>query len=175
MGRLWRARHMATIAQQSRIEQLDTFVLESIKDLFATMLNWTPVPGGHSRDFEPHPFELNEVNGCIGFGGAMTGSIFLSCPESLTMAMARTILGHDYPHGSRELSDVVGELTNMLAGGCKSRLCDHDCPVVMSIPNVIRGKLIRAASKDVKFMLQHEFALPIIGESFKVITLGKFE
>lgn len=45
----------------------------------------------------------------------------------------------------------------------------------MSIPNVIRGKLIRAASKDVKFMLQHEFVLPIVGESFKVITLGKFE
>lgn len=166
---------MATIAQQSRIEQLDTFVLESVKDLCATMLNWTPEPGAHACDFHPRPFALNEVNGCIGFGGAMTGSIFFSCPESLTMAMARTILGHDYPRGAREVSDVVGELTNMLAGGCKSRLCDQECPVVMSIPNVIRGTLIRVAIKNVAFMLQHEFALPIIGESFKVITLGKFE
>jgi hypothetical protein len=63
----------------------------------------------------------------------------------------------------------------MLAGGCKSRLCDHDCSVVMSIPNIIRGKLIRAASKDVRFMLQRQFVEPIAGENFKVIALGKFE
>ena len=166
---------MVTIAQQSRIEQLDTFVIESVKDVYATMLNWSPEPEPRTPDAEPRPFELKEVNGCIGFGGAMTGSIFLSCSERLTIEMARTILDHEYPPGSRELSDVIGELTNMLAGGCKSRLCDHDCPVVMSIPNVIRGKLIRAASKDVKFMVQHNFSLPMIGESFKVITLGKFE
>ena len=166
---------MVTIAQQSKIEQLDTFVIESIRDVCATMLNWSPEIGPRTPDATPHPFELKEVNGCIGFGGRMTGSIFFSCSEKLIREMARTILGHEYPPGARELSDVVGELTNMLAGGCKSRLCDHDCPVVMSIPNVIRGKLIRAASKDVKFMLQHEFVLPIVGESFKVITLGKFE
>lgn len=140
-----------------------------------TMLNWSCEADQLSSDFHPRPFELNEVNGCVGFGGALTGSIFLSCPEPIILTMARTILGQEYPPGARELSEVVAELTNMLAGGCKSRLCDHDCPVVMSIPNVIRGKLIRAGSKDVRFLLQHQFTVPAIGQGFKVITLGKFE
>lgn len=166
---------MATLAQQNRLEQLDTFVLESLKDVCATMLGWTATAVTTNKESAPRPFELNEINGCIGFGGALTGSIFLSCPEKLAVEMARAILGHEYGVGARELSEVVAELTNMLAGGCKSRLCDHQCPVVMSIPNVIRGKFIRAASKDVRFMLQHEFTVPIFGETFKVITLGKFE
>jgi CheY-specific phosphatase CheX len=166
---------VTTTSQQSRIEQLDVFVVEAVKEVCNTMLSWSPVPEPAANDGSPQAFELKEVNGSVGFGGALTGTIFLSCSEKLVSEMAKAILGQDYPPGSRELSDVIGELANMLAGGCKSRLCDHDCPVVMSIPNVIRGKMIRASSKDVKFMLQHHFTLPMIGESFKVITLGKFE
>ncbi len=164
-----------TSTQQSRLEQLDTFVVEAVKDVCTTMLNWSPTfdPGVHEAN--PRAFELGEVNGAIGFGGQLTGTIFLSCSEKLVREMAKTILGQEFPPGAREISDVAAELTNMLAGGCKSRLCDHDCSVVMSIPNVIRGKFIKAASKDVRFMLQHQFSLPMIGESFTVSTLGKFE
>lgn len=163
-----------TTGQQSKLEQLDAFVVDSVKDVCSTMLNWSPTLSPGPLEASPRAFELNEVNGAIGFGGQLTGTIFFSCTENLIREMARVILGHDYAPGARELSDVAGEITNMLAGGCKSRLCDHDCPVVMSIPNVIRGKFIKAASRDVKFMLQHQFSLPMNGESFKVITIGKF-
>ena len=98
---------MVTIAQQSKIEQLDTFVIESIRDVCATMLNWVPETGPRTPDATPHPFERKEVNGCIGFGGRMTGSIFFSCSEKLTREMAHAILGHEYPPGARELSDVA--------------------------------------------------------------------
>lgn len=166
---------MAVPATQSRLEQLDAFIVEAANDVCSTMLNWPAGDTVREGDGQPGPFELHQINGCIGFGGKMTGSLFLSCSENLAVHMARAILGAELSAGTREVSDVVGELTNMLAGGCKSRLCDHDCGVVMSIPNVIRGKLIRAASKDVKFMLQRQFAVPIQGESFKVIALGKFD
>lgn len=127
---------MVTIEQQSKIEQLDTFVIESIKDVCATMLNWSPEIGLRTPDATPHPFELKEVNGCIGFGGRMTGSIFFSCSEKLTREMAHAILGQEYPSGSRELSDVVGELTNMLAGaanpGCVITIVPSSCRYPMS-------------------------------------------
>lgn len=166
---------MPVSVTQSRLEQLDSFIIESVKDVCSTMLDWPVGPAARDGDGQPGPFELHQINGCIGFGGKMTGSLFFSCSENLASQMARNILGVEVAAGSREASDVVGELTNMLAGGCKSRLCDHDCAVVMSIPNIIRGKLIRAASKDVKFMLQRQFTVPIQGESFKVIALGKFD
>lgn len=166
---------MAMPVTQARLELLDAFVVESAKEVCATMLNWTVDCVEHEATLVPKPFELDHLNGCIGFGGQLTGSIFLSCSDELGAAMAKAILGGDYPQGAREIMDVIGELTNMLAGGCKSRLCDSQCNVVMSIPNLIRGKLIRASSKDVKFMLQREFTAPIDGASFKVIALGKFE
>ena len=166
---------MATAVLESRLQQLDSFLIESVRDVCSTMLSWPVDSGTLEGDGQPGPFELHQVNGCIGFGGKLTGSLFLSCSDNLAVQMARVILGTEFPAGAREVSDVVGELTNMLAGGCKSRLCDNDCNVVMSIPNIIRGKLIRAASKDVKFMLQRQFAMPILGENLKVIALGKFD
>ena len=36
---------------------------------------------------------------------------------------------------------------------------DPQCPVVMSIPNIVRGQ----ASRDIKFMLKSDFALTITG------------
>ena len=77
--------------------------------------------------------------------------------------------------GEREISDVVGELTNMLAGGCKSRLCDQGCPVAISIPNIIRGESVRAAGKNISFTLSREFRIPDLGESLRIIVIGKFE
>lgn len=164
---------MSTLSLQSRIDQLDTFVVESARDVCSTMLNWSVTTSDPVSMTSPVSFELGTINGSIGFGGKLTGSIFLSCDEKTAQMMARAIMGHDA--GATEVSDVIAELTNMLAGGCKSRLCDHDCTVVMSIPNIIRGKAIRAASRDVKFMLKRDFGVSISGETFQVIILGKFE
>jgi CheY-specific phosphatase CheX len=167
---------MATLSSlQSRIDQIDGFLVESVKDVCSTMLSWTATeaPGGLT---DPAAFQLGAVSGCIGFAGGMTGSIFLSCSDALAEAMARTILGGGGVPHPQDVSDVVAELTNMLAGGCKSRLCDQECPVVMSIPNIIRGQAIRAFSRDITFMLKREFSLSISGgEKLQVIILGKFD
>jgi len=166
---------MPTTARQPRLEQLDAFVIESVKEVCSTMLGWRVDSAGPCGDGHPAPFQLREFNGTIGFGGCCTGSIFLSCSESLVLQMARRVLGSDRSPDPHELCDVVGELSSMIAGGCKSRLSDVDCSVLVSNPNVIRGKLIRASSRDVKFVLQRQFTVPIQGESFNVIMLGKFD
>ncbi len=166
---------MATLSLQSRIEQIDGFLVESVKDVCSTMLGWAATEVATTPGQDPASFGLQAINGCIGFGGRMNGSIFLSCTEGLAVLMAKTIMGTESPT-AHDLSDVVSELTNMLAGGCKSRLCDHDCPVVMSIPNIIRGQAIRATSRSIEFMLKREFSLSITREEqLQVIILGKFE
>jgi len=166
---------MSTLPLQSRIDQLDEFVVEAVKDVCFTMLGWSVTESPTDEDSHvPASFELGAINGCIGFGGQLTGSIFLCCQEGTAAQMARVILGGENPN-NQDISDVVAELTNMLAGGCKSRLCDHNCQVVMSIPNVVRGRAIRAASRDIKFMLKREFAVSISGERLQVIALGKFD
>ena len=44
------------------------------------------------------------------------------------------------------VNDAVGELTNMLAGMIKSRLCDKGVTCVISIPAVVRGQSFRIDS-----------------------------
>jgi CheY-specific phosphatase CheX len=166
---------MATPTQQSQVEQLDSFVIESIEDVFSTLLNWSVKPLAAQDSQEPAPFELLEVNGCIGFCGKLTGSVFFSCSNRLAMQMAQVILGPDSPIRTGDLAEVVGKLTNMLAGGCKSRLGDCSCPVALSIPTIICGKRLYAASKDVRFLIQRPFLVPRFAEEIKVITAGKFD
>ena len=166
---------MTILSTQPQVDQLDSFIIESTRDVFSTMLSWEVNEVPLESNGQPATFAMLEYTGCIGLAGKMTGSLFFSCSEQLAKRAAGVILGADVASDPHQISDVVGELTNMLAGGCKSRLCDHECPVVMSIPNIIRGNAIRASSRDVKFMLQRRFDVTIVGESFQVIALGKFE
>ena len=44
------------------------------------------------------------------------------------------------PETNELVNDVIGELTNMIAGGLKSAYCDAGYPCSISIPTIIRGK-----------------------------------
>ena len=41
--------------------------------------------------------------------------------------------------GENEVNDVIGEASNMVAGGLKSWLCDSGADCAMSTPAIIRG------------------------------------
>jgi chemotaxis protein CheX len=47
------------------------------------------------------------------------------------------------------VNDVVGEATNMLAGGLKSWLCDAGASCAVSTPAIIRGAFAVEAMPDV--------------------------
>jgi CheY-specific phosphatase CheX len=166
---------MATLSLQSQIHQIDAFIVESTKDVCSTMLGWEVTESPVQTSENNGNFTLNTVNGSIGFAGGLTGSIFFCADDALAQRMARVIIGGEQAPSSQDVSDVVAELTNMLAGGCKSRLCDHKCPVVMSIPNIIRGRVIRASSRGIRFVHKRDFAISGTGEVFQVIVLGKFD
>lgn len=117
------------------VEAIDKYLVEVTRGVFSTMLNQQVQPAPPAPDHgKPGALELPGINGAIGFGGKVTGTLFFSAPEETAQKMAEIILGGLCEVGPRETSDVVGEITNMLAGGCKSRLCDAGYPVVMSIP-----------------------------------------
>ena len=153
-------------------DKLDQFVTAATEHVFATMVDWkVTTSNAQEGSGEPQPFSLMSINGSIGFGGKMTGSLFLSASDSLAGDIARQILGDTA--GPTEVSDVIGEMTNMLAGSCKSRLCDAGYTVVMSIPNVIRGTRLWASSRDVQFIVRRTFSVPGKADDFQVVLLGK--
>jgi chemotaxis protein CheX len=107
-------------------------------DVFQTMLsiNVTAVSDGQPPKFP------ERVTGSVGFGGdTVTGGVYLNLSSGLASQIAAAMLGlpPDEAIGEAEVNDVIGECTNMLAGGLKSALCDSGCSCAVSTPAIIRG------------------------------------
>ena len=114
------------------------FLNGHLVDVFDTMLSMkaTPVPDGQLPAF------AERMTGSVGFGGsAVTGAVYLHLSADFANQIAAKMLGlpPEEKLGENDVNDVVGECTNMLAGGLKSAFCDkgHECAV--STPAIIRG------------------------------------
>lgn len=114
------------------------FLNGHLMDVFQTMLSLTatPLPEG------PPPNFAERTTGSVGFAGdSVTGAVYLHLSAEFADQIAATMLGMspEEKPGETDVNDVIGECTNMLAGGLKSALCDkgHECAV--STPAIIRG------------------------------------
>jgi chemotaxis protein CheX len=126
---------MSTQTQPLDIRQ---FFTKHFIEVFETMLSLPAevLPGASPPHF------TTRVTGSVGFGGdKVSGAVYLhlSAPFAGQCASAMLGLPPEELQAEAEVNDVVGEMTNMLAGGLKSCLCDagYDCAV--STPAIIRG------------------------------------
>ena len=87
------------------------------------------------------------ISGTIGLGGSYNGTemrakLSLIFSESLAQRIFRSMMMMDEstPVDMAELRDVVGELTNMTAGGAKTILSDEGFKLSLSLPTVAVGQ-----------------------------------
>jgi chemotaxis protein CheX len=91
------------------------------------------------EDDKKAPFE---VSGIIGLTGPVQGSIVISMPMALARELtARMLDERDSERCStRDISDCIGELSNIAAGNVLSRLDPRKASgAQMSLPNVVMG------------------------------------
>jgi len=122
------------------IQQLDlkSIAVNSTKQVFQTMLS---MPIDVAASTSDSPISGNRVVGSVGFAGDVMGSIYIHVPGSFAKEMAAAMLGiePDEIEDDDEVNDVIGEVSNMIGGDLKSRLCDAGFPCQLSIPNITRG------------------------------------
>jgi CheY-specific phosphatase CheX len=114
------------------------FLNGHLADVFETMLSMKahPVPDA------PLPEFSERTIGSVGLGGdSVTGAVYLHLSSKLANQIAATMLGlpPEEALADNDVNDVVGECTNMLAGGLKSVLCDKGYECAVSTPAIIRG------------------------------------
>jgi chemotaxis protein CheX len=114
------------------------FLNGHLVDVFDTMLSMKAIPAPDGQ----LPAFAERMTGSVGFGGsAVTGAVYLHLSADFANQIAAKMLGlpPEEKLGENDVNDVVGECTNMLAGGLKSAFCDkgHECAV--STPAIIRG------------------------------------
>ena len=125
-----------------------------VPEVMQTMAGLVAVPG--SADLEaPQPASLSGIVGAIGLTGRANGVVYTAFNKSLADMITAKILGGT--PSEQDVSDVVGELTNMITGNVKSQLCDAGFNCSLSIPSVVRGDKITVASKSASMSVRNEY------------------
>jgi len=133
-----------------KVEYVNPFITATI-NTFQTMLNVRLT--AEKPALKTLPFPTFDVSGIIGISGDALGSIALSFPRLVALRVVTKILGTTVKIIGPEVSDAVGELTNIVAGNAKKDL--GDLHISISLPNVIIGK-------------QHQISNPRGAQSFIV-------
>lgn len=80
-----------------------------------------------------------KIDGIISFVGDLTFSLILVLPRETSETMAKKFAGFEIPFDSEDMGDVVGELTNVLAGVLCGNLEGAAVKTQMSLPTITRG------------------------------------
>lgn len=82
-----------------------------------------------------------DVSGLIGMVGPQTkGSLSVSFEAGLALDIMQRMLGEKPDTINEEVTDMVGEITNMVTGGAKKLLAEKGYDFDMATPIVVSGK-----------------------------------
>jgi len=81
-----------------------------------------------------------DVSGVIGFTGESNGTVSVTFNKSCILKIVSNIFGEEMTEINNEISDAVGELTNMISGQSRKELEEIGKVFHGAIPSVITGK-----------------------------------
>lgn len=113
--------------------------LSSLVNVLGTMANTTVTPG--QPKIKKDEIARGDVSGLIGMvGSKVKGSFSITFEESLALEIMFRMLG-ERPKGiNNDVTDMVGEITNMVTGGAKRILGEKGYEFTMATPVVVSGK-----------------------------------
>jgi chemotaxis protein CheX len=92
------------------------------------------------------PYEKNnqsaqgDVSGVLGLMGHQSGTISVSFSEQCILRIVSNMLGEECHEMDGEITDAVGEITNMIAGQARAKLDEIGISLTAAIPTVVLGK-----------------------------------
>lgn len=128
--------HPSIIDLSEKRKKLIQPFVECTKNVFSMMLNWeTELIGIFSNE---KFMSRCDCSGLIGVSGALRGTIVVSVDQDVAFAAAEAFLGSKPNAIDEEVVDMVGELTNMIAGAGKDRVGIPG--ILLGLPTVISGR-----------------------------------
>jgi len=114
------------------------------------------------------------IVGSVGFAGKAVGSVSIHVNEAFARSITAAMLGmeEDEIEGDEEVHDVIGELSNMVGGDLKSRLCDGGFDCELSIPSITTGSdfktKIKGWERHESLVFRHHEQLALVNVYIKV-------
>ncbi len=113
--------------------------IQSILDVLSTMAGLEARPGRPA--IKENATARGDVTGIIGMAGEqVSGSLAVCFTEAVIIEISRRMLGEAPATIDESVTDMVGELTNMVTGGAKKLLAEDGYDFDMAIPAVFSGK-----------------------------------
>ncbi|GGI79345.1 chemotaxis protein CheX [Shewanella gelidii] len=120
------------------VEFINPF-LTSLLNVMSTMASMELEPGKPA--LKTDPIAKGDVSGLIGMVGPQTkGSLSITFERELILTTMQKMLGEEHEEIDDEVTDLVGEITNMVTGGAKNILSDKGYEFEMATPMVVTGK-----------------------------------
>ncbi|CAM4073801.1 chemotaxis protein CheX [Pseudoalteromonas byunsanensis] len=121
-----------------KVEFINPF-LSSLINVLATMAQTELTPG--KPKIKKDEIAQGDISGLIGMVGPQTkGSFSITFDESLALTIMERMLGERPDAINEEVTDMVGEITNMVTGGAKNLLGEKGYEFEMATPIVVSGK-----------------------------------
>lgn len=125
--------------EQINTLELKAYVPNAVMGVFEAMLD---MDVSFLDENEGSSSDGIQIVGSVSFAGKAMGSINLRLGDDFARLITAAMLDmeEDEIEGDEEVHDVVGELSNMIGGDLKSRLCDAGLTCELSIPTITSGK-----------------------------------
>mgnify|MGYP000847596346 CR=1 FL=1 len=120
-----------------RAEFVNPFLV-SLLHVMSTMAQVDLKPGAPRKKNDE--LARGDVSGLIGMVGPQTrGSFSITFDKTLALEVMRRMLGEAPATINEEVTDMVGEITNMVTGGAKRMLAEKGYDFDMATPVVVSG------------------------------------
>ena len=120
------------------VEFINPF-LSSMLNVMSTMAQMELVP--EKPRLKKGEVAMGDVSGLIGMVSAQTkGSLSITFEGKLALATMKKMVGESPDEVNEEITDLVGEITNMVTGGAKRMLSEKGFEFDMATPMVVSGK-----------------------------------
>ena len=111
----------------------------------------------------------DDLTGLIGLAGSnVVGSVIISFSEKAILQIVSNMLGETFETMTPDVSDAVGEITNMIVGGAKRMLADKGFKFNLALPTIIKGKGVTLQLKTRGPRVVVPFTIEDSGATFKI-------
>ena len=120
------------------VEFINPF-LSSMLNVMSTMAQMELTP--EKPKLKKNEVAMGDVSGLIGMvSDQAKGSLSITFEGSLALATMKGMVGEGPDEINEEITDLVGEITNMVTGGAKRMLSEKGIEFNMATPMVVSGK-----------------------------------
>jgi chemotaxis protein CheX len=135
----------------------DTAYLDqTVEEVFGLMLGVKVVSVDEAPVVDANAETLTAV---IGLAGALSGACSVQAGAEAAMKMTACLLGMEIQTVDDGVLDGLGEISNMLAGGWKSKIPALSAECLLSVPTVVSGTQYAVHRQTPAFCMERNYRM----------------